>query len=271
MRKAHTPLIFISKIQLLFLGFLCLATSRGYCDDTAPQDPAPQPTASQTPQEATTNVTIQTPEGLLNQMPVNPIGNMPLNQAGIYQNGGSLLVDRDVNMPHVLAISSVTVSSENVTGSLQVPNGVNAGDAAAFGQLPVFKVVCSSITNTAKSLSGTAFLPTFLGCSGALTNSSHHALVISNAIITQNTSGQSTIAAMFVDSVNQDDATDGQCEAVVAATGFSGVESNCPAMLYYAPNDTSSHSYNVRARLTGGAGNFGIGTSTQRLVVMEVP
>lgn len=66
---------------------------------------------------------------------IKPVNNGMLEQAGIYPQGGNLLIDRYTTLLGVNT-SSATISSGTVTGILTVPKGVNSTDAAQFSQVP---------------------------------------------------------------------------------------------------------------------------------------
>lgn len=131
-----------NKALYLALGFIILPL-RGYCDPgpsdssglVATDSPRMVNQATQSnPQDTAVNPVSQDAVNVLNPVPSNQLNYKSINKAGIYPAGGNLLIDRAVTVP-TISVSSVTVSSINVTNKITIPNGSASSDAAAFGQL----------------------------------------------------------------------------------------------------------------------------------------
>lgn len=168
-----------------------------------------------------------------------------------------------------LAVSSMTttlpMSGRKITG---LANGSAANDATAFGQLRFFGVLCSSATATTFSTTSAAFVSTPLGCTATLSDATHHALIIATGVLKTVTAGATLNAAIFRDSTNLDDSSQGQAILDINATGFSVGATPGAFLAYDAPGDTNAHAYVVKIVTGGGTGTFG-NTATQRMVVME--
>ena len=166
-----------------------------------------------------------------------------------------------------MSISSMTstlpMSGRKITG---LANGTAITDAAAFGQL--FNVICSSTVAISSSTTSGTFVPTNLSCSGSLGVSGHHALILASGDMKTTVAGAQSIAALFIDSTNLDDPSQGQCTLDANATGFSLDISHCTMIGYTLPGDTNSHTYAVKFFGAGGTAIWGNGATT-RMVVIE--
>lgn len=176
-----------------------------------------------------------------------------------------------------MSISSMTstlpMSARKITG---LANGSSATDAAAYGQIGMYSVLCSSVVAISSSSAVAPFVPSNLGCSATLSNSSHHIYITANGSLegSGSVSGNVYSAAVFVDGVNMDAAIYGQCALTATVTGLSAVETDCSFLEYYLPGDTSSHAYRIYFSAAsapgGGTATFGGQGTTARFVVFEV-
>lgn len=174
-----------------------------------------------------------------------------------------------------LSVSSMTttlpMSGRKITG---LANGTVNTDGVAYGQIGMYSILCSSTVSVSSSSTAgvSTWLPTKLGCTATLSNSSHHVYITGNSNVNGTVSGNVYGEAVFVDGVNMDDSTWGQCAADVAATGLTAEGTQCPFVEYYAPGDTSAHAYRLYMSSISGSGTIsaGIGTTTQRFIVFEV-
>lgn len=167
-----------------------------------------------------------------------------------------------------LSVSSMTstlpMSNRKITG---LANGTVSTDAVTYGQVGVFSVLCSSVIALSSASAAGVFVPSNLGCSGALSDASHHVYLTANATFSNNTTGDQTQGAVFVDGANLDDSGQGQCAMnnfVAATTSIVP----CFMQEYYAPGDTSSHAY--RVYFGNSAGTQTMRANTSRMVVFEV-
>lgn len=167
------------------------------------------------------------------------------------------------------SVSPSSFTSVYVATKLTVPNGSAATDAAAFGQLPTFNVLCSSSIAISSATTAAVFVPSNLGCSAALSNSSHHIYITANATFSNNGSGNQTQGAIFVDGINLDDPSQGQCAMDSTVAGLSLDIVPCFMQEYYLPGDTSSHAYRVYFGDSGGTQTMRGNTS--RMIIFEVP
>jgi hypothetical protein len=177
-----------------------------------------------------------------------------------------------------VGISSMTttlpMSNRKITG---LANGTVSTDAAAFGQLStaVFAVVCTSTTVTSVNNTITTFIPSALGCSGALSVASHHFLILANPYLAASgsTSGNAFTAGLYEDGSGLDNGVYGQCDLQNVATGQGLIGIHCPIIGYVTPGDTSSHAFRIYFSAASGVGtaSLGNGNITMRMIVFEVP
>lgn len=179
MKKVVLPSLIVYS---LWFTVTCQADTQ---DTVNSVQPPPQTSSSvSSPQDAATNPNSKTPIDLLNPSPVNMINSQTINNAGIYPIGGQLFLDRYVSAP-VITVSSVTVSTEIVTTSLNmtgnkitnVGNGTASSDAAAFGQLHVLQVT-QGTSSSRDTTTNTSFTSTNLHASITPTSASSKILVI---------------------------------------------------------------------------------------------
>lgn len=150
-------------------------------------------------------------------------------------------------------------------------NGSASSDAAAFGQLPVFSVLCSSSVSISSTTTSSSFVPSYLGCTATLSNATHHFYIAGNMYLNNNTTTDASCEAVFEDGANLDAATLGQCEVNATVTGLSSIGATCPLVEYLAGSDTSAHAFRVYFDACGaGTAVAGNGT-TARFIVFEVP
>lgn len=173
-----------------------------------------------------------------------------------------------------LAVNSVTSSPNFNANKLQnIANGSASSDGAAFGQIGLYSLLCSSVTTATASTTGSTFIASTLGCSAALTNSAHHILILGNGYLSGAgaTSGNAYTAGVFVDGANMDAATYGSCAVDTTVAGLSLTDTNCNFLEYYAPGDTASHAYRVFISAASASGTAQLGQGqTMRFFVFEV-
>lgn len=166
-------------------------------------------------------------------------------------------------------INNFFVSSETVRTKLTIPNGSAATDAAAIGQVGMYSLLCSSTVAVSSSTTSTSFVPSTLGCTAAMSNSSHHVLILANVVLTSTGTNAQAGAAVFFDGGSLDDAV-GQCYVLTSVSGLGQVTAPCTLMEYTAPGDASSHAYRIYFKATGAAATIGTTNMTQRMLIFEV-
>lgn len=192
-----------------------------------------------------------------------------------FQNVYQAIANPTIN---VATISSATISSATITQRLDMTshkitnlaNGTASTDAMAFGQNHFYGVVCSSVTSLDFSTTNATFQTTHVGCTGSLSVSAHHALIVGNGQLTQSAGGQESGLAIFRDAANLDDATNGQCKARTDATGMTLTAINCSLSGYDAVGDISSHTWVVKINASGGSTAHFPNGSTSHFIVLEV-
>ncbi len=161
------------------------------------------------------------------------------------------------------ATTPLNMGSNKITN---VTSGTASGDAANFGQISFYGVLCSSTVTLSSSTTSTTWVPSNLGCTATLSNSNHHAVVVATGLIRNSTATDSTYAAVFRDSTNLDDATAGQCRVLITGVGPNVVP--CTLLEYDSPADTNAHAYRVRFQADAGTAIFG-NASTANMIVFE--
>lgn len=195
-----------------------------------------------------------------------PIANASIDGSSITKqgntfNGNSQLVETTSGglLPALSGANLTNLNASNLTSGT-VP------DAALSTSL--FKVICSSSITLSSATTSVTWVPTNLGCSGALKTSSDHVVIVSNLTMETQSAGFSLYLTYFVDgSTNLGTSSNGLCRSDVNATGLSITISNCSPIAYYAPGNTSSHAYRVYMQEDGGVTTFGQGGTMNFLVI----
>ncbi len=196
------------------------------------------------------------------------------------QSGTAVIAGVDVSTATISSATVTNLSVSSMTSTLPMSNrkitGLSSGtvntDAATYGQVGLYSVLCSSTVVVSSATTVSTFVPSKLGCTASLSNAAHHVYIVSNVMIQGTVSGNAYAAAIAVDGVNLDDSTWGQCAVDFTVAGISVMMNMCPLVEYYAPGDTNAHAYRVYFAATSGVGTatLGISSLTQRFIVFEV-
>ena len=165
--------------------------------------------------------------------------------------------------------ATFTALSMNSNKITNVSSGTVSKDASTYGQLLSWSNITSSATTTDTTTAGTNFTTTTLGVDiGLKVSSSGRIAIICTGMVRNNTATGQVFAALYRDTTNLDDPTNGQGAQTFATNTFGG---QLTVIGYDAPGDMNVHAYRVWMKTNGtGTGHY-VDSATGRCIAWETP
>lgn len=158
---------------------------------------------------------------------------------------------------------NISMANNKITG---LANGTASTDAVAFGQLFAgFQAPTIVAVNVDSTSTTNVFKPCKLTASITLTNSAHRVLIFANVSVRHNTATDSVTVAMFRDTTNLNDPTNGQGTYTSATASASNVACLIDVD---TPGDTNAHSYTVYFKNDQAAGTAHCADSRDSFIVL---
>jgi len=165
------------------------------------------------------------------------------------------------------SVTSGVTASMNNTKITGLANGTASTDAAAFGQIKVLQTITATST-TSFSTTSTSYVTTNLSASITPTSASNRILIIASGDIGSNVGTNQIFVTLARNGVN-----------ILNANGITGPQIqiagyyDMPVTVSYVDSPASTSSLTYAIQIKGSASNainFGSGTSTQSITLVEV-